>query len=104
MFFDSIFVISFEDVLNILAKSKSEKELFGKGKAKNFYLDGQVAFKIEKNSKNQSNEAIHLFLNQGLKISNSVPLPSVLGNRKELSGGRLLHYASFESGKAILDI
>ena len=104
VFFDSIFVISFEDILNILAKSKSEKELFGKGKAKTFYLDGEVAFKIEKNAKNQSKETIHLFLNQGLKISNSVPLPAVLGNRKELSGGRLLHYASFESGKTILDI
>ena len=66
-------------------------------------INGNLAFVIEKNPKNQYKETIHIFLNQGHILSNEVTPPRLLGNRKELAGGRLLHYVSFEGGQAEID-
>ena len=65
--------------------------------------NGELAFVIEKNPKNQYKETIHMYLNNGHLISEDIGELNILGIRKELVGGRLLHHVSFEGGKAKLD-
>jgi len=96
VFFDSVYIISFNDILLLLKTAKIEK----KGK-KNIKILGKFrgnpVFVIEKNPKNQYKETIHIYLNRGTLICSDVESPKLLGNKKELPGGRLLHYVSFEA-------
>jgi hypothetical protein len=98
IFFDSIYIISFKDILCLLKnaqideRGKKNKKIIGK-------IDGNPAFVIEKNPKNQYKETIHIYLDRGYLLSTEIEYPSLIGNKKELAGGRLLHYVSFEGGK-----
>lgn len=99
VFFDTIYIIPFSEILSLL-KDAQIKERGKKNRKILGYIEEEFAFQIEKNPKNQYKETIHLFLNQGHLLSDSISKPCLIGNRKELSGGRLLHYVSFDGGKS----
>ena len=102
VFFDAIYVISFSEILSLLRDADiSEKGI--KNKKVVGLKNDAPAFVIEKNPKNQYKETIHMYLNNGHLISENIGEPNLLGIRKELAGGRLLHHVSFEGGKAKLD-
>lgn len=98
VFFDSIYIISFEEILLLLKKAKFltkgviNKKLIG-------FIKEQKVFEIEKNPHNQFKETIHIYLNHGHILSTKIIEPTLIGNRKELAGGRLLHHVSFSGGK-----
>jgi len=99
VFFDAIYLIPFTKILEILGNS----DITIKGiKNKKIYgvFNGLPAFAIEKNPKNQFKETIHIYLNQGIQISEKITLPDLEGKTKELEGGRLLHYVRFKGGHA----
>jgi len=102
VFFDKIYIISFKDILSLLREAETEE----RGK-KNKKIIGKKhempVFIIEKNPKNQYKETIHIYINNGKTLGKISEVPQLIGNRKELAGGRLLHYVSFEGGKAVLD-
>ena len=103
VFFDAIYIISFTEILILLQSVKiTEKGI--KNKKIVGLKDGNLAFVIEKNPKNQYKETIHIFLSNGHLLSERLNKPKLIGNRKELSGGRLLHYVSFEGGETRLDV
>jgi len=58
---------------------------------------------VQENPKNQFKTTIHVYLNNGFEISKEVIEPVLIGNRKEVKNGRLLHYIGFEGGKLKLD-
>lgn len=102
VFFDAIYIISFAEILNLLQSAKIvEKGL--KNKKIIGLRNGDLAFVVEKNPKNQYKETIHIFLSNGHLLSERLNEPKLIGNRKELSGGRLLHYVSFEGGETRLN-
>lgn len=102
VFFDAMYVISFAEILGLLQSSeinergRTNKKMYG-------YKNGSLAFVIEKNPKNQYKETIHLFLSNGHVLTEKMTEPSLAASRKELAGGRLLHYISFGGGTATLD-
>jgi len=101
VFFDSIYIISFKDILLLLKDAK----IIEKG-IKNKKITGIVgtspAFVIEKNPKNQFKETIHIYLNRGRVLSDAIEMPKLIGTTKELASGRLMHYVRFEGGKTEL--
>lgn len=102
VFFDAIYIISFREILLLLKNADIEergiknKKILGK-------IDDKLAFNVEKNPKNQYKETIHIFLNQGHQLSNEIKSPQLTGNKKELAGGRLLHYISFHGGETKIE-
>ncbi len=88
VFFDKIYGISFENILELI--SSSEKE-------------GDVYF-IESDVKNQNKTTIKIRSNSGALIASKVDEPNHESKRKELSRGRLLFYVTFNGGMAYLDI
>ena len=102
VFFDAIYVIPFREIILLLQECEIEqkgiknKKIIGK-------KNGELAFVIEKNPKNQYKETIHIFLNQGYLLSDKIEYPELTGNKKELTSGRLLHYVSFNGGKTKLN-
>jgi len=102
VFFDAIYIISFKEILLLLRECKIDQKGI-KNKKIIGSKNGETAFVIEKNPKNQYKETIHIFLNQGHVLSDSIKYPNLIGNKKELASGRLLHYVSFEGGNTRLD-
>lgn len=100
VFFDSIYIIPFERILSLLKNAEFEKKgskiVLGR-------INNELAYKIEKNPKNQFKETIHIFLNQGTFLGKIIERPELVGKSKELADGRLLHYVTFTGGKAIID-
>ena len=102
VFFDGIYIIAFAEILSLLKnatiieKGIKNKKIIGQ-------IKGRPAFVIEKNPKNQYKETIHIYLDRGHLICNKIEAPNIIGNKKELAGGRLLHYVTFEGGKATAD-
>ncbi len=97
IFFDSIYIISFKDILLLLKEAQIDergiknKKILGK-------IGNSPAFVIEKNPKNQYKETIHIYLDRGHILSDKIEFPKLVGSRKELAGGRLLHYVGFDGG------
>ncbi len=102
VFFDSIYIISFKDILLLLKDAQIDergiknKKFLGK-------INNSPAFVIEKNPKNQYKETIHIYLDRGHILSNKMDFPKLVGTRKELAGGRLLHYVTFDGGNTDLN-
>ncbi|MFZ2125102.1 MAG: AccI family restriction endonuclease [Candidatus Saccharimonadales bacterium] len=102
VFFDSIYIISFKDILLLLKDAQIDergiknKKILGK-------ISESPAFVIEKNPKNQFKETIHIYLDRGHLLSDKMDFPKLVGTRKELAGGRLLHYVRFEGGDVEID-
>lgn len=102
VFFDAIYIISFREIL-LLLKNASIQERGKKNKKIIGTIGETLAFIIEKNPKNQYKETIHIFLNNGHLLYQGMIKPTLIGSRKELAGGRLLHYVSFNGGEVTLD-
>lgn len=102
VFFDSIYIISLKDILCLLRDAEVEikgvkyKKIYGS-------IGGQLVFVIEKTPKNQFKETIHIFLGSGCKIGEQLERPKLVARTKKLSNGRLLHYVSFNGGKADIE-
>jgi hypothetical protein len=79
VFFDRIYVISFEKILEIISDKKNLK----------------TKYFIEKNSKNQFKSTIHIDVNEGICLSKDVELPKHKSEIKELPRGRLLFHVKF---------
>lgn len=100
VFFDSIFILPFAEILEMLSIAEIKRHGLGKISGT---IGNNLAFVIEKNPKNQFKETIHIPLTRGIVLSSDVKEPEILGTRKELAGGRLLHHISFKGGGASLD-
>lgn len=87
VFFDSVYIISFKKILEIIANKENLKKIFF----------------IERNTKNQMKTTLHIDINQGMKLGDIVKSPKHLSARKNLSAGRLLHYVTFENGTLEID-
>lgn len=78
--FDTMYIIPFKKILEILSEPKNNK----------------VKFFIEKNYKNRFKSTIHINLNEGVCLSEDIKQPKHISVRKELVNGRLVHYVKFE--------
>lgn len=81
VFFDKIYVISFEKILEILSNKSN---------------DGNNYF-IEEFEKNQFKKTIYLNIDEGECISKNVKIPEHKSNMKRLERGRLLFHVKFKA-------
>ena len=88
VFFDKVYGISFEQILNIISDSNNEGSIFS----------------IEQDTKNQNKTTIKIRSNVGYEIAHRVDEPCHSSVRKEMGRGRLLFYVSFQGGTAYLDL
>lgn len=88
VFFDKVYGISFEKILNIISDSNN---------------DG-VVFSVETDTKNQNKTTIKINSNSGVTIASKVDEPAHESIRKEMGRGRLLFYVTFKGGTAYLDL
>jgi AccI restriction endonuclease len=88
VFFDKVYGISFEQILQIIADPDKEG----------------VVFSVETDTKNQNKTTIKINSKSGTQIAYKVDEPSHQSVRKEMDRGRLLFYVTFKGGTAYLDI
>jgi len=88
VFFDKIYGISFEQILQIISNPDN---------------DG-VIFSVESDTKNQNKTTVKINSKSGIEIASKVDEPNHKSVRKEMDRGRLLFYVTFEGGTAYLDI
>lgn len=88
VFFDKIYGISFEKILEIIADSNNEG----------------VIFSIEEDIKNQNKTTIKINSKAGVEVAYKVKEPKHKSVRKEMERGRLLFYVTFSGGTAFLDV
>ena len=88
VFFDKIYGISFEQILQIISNPDN---------------DG-VIFSVESDTKNQNKTTIKIKSKEGIEIASKVDEPNHESVRKEMDRGRLLFYVTFKGGTAYLDI
>jgi len=88
VFFDKVYGISFEQILQIIANPDN---------------DG-VIFSVEKDVQNQNKTTIKIHSKSGIPIASKVDEPLHESVRKEMDRGRLLFYVTFKGGTAYLDI
>lgn len=88
VFFDKVYGISFEQILEIISNPDN---------------DG-VIFSIEKDVQNQNKTTIKINSKSGIPIASKVDEPLHESVRKEMDRGRLLFYVTFKGGTAYLDI
>jgi type II restriction enzyme len=88
VFFDKVYGISFEQILQIISNSDN---------------DG-VIFSVESDTKNQNKTTIKISSKSGVEIASKIDEPLHKSVRKEMDRGRLLFYVTFKGGTAYLDI
>jgi len=88
VFFDKIYGISFENILNIISDADNEGAIFC----------------VESDSKNQNKRTIKIKSTSGVEIASKIDEPLHESRRKEMDRGRLLFYVTFKGGTAYLDI
>ena len=88
VFFDKVYGISFEQILEIMSDSDNEG----------------VIFSVESDTKNQNKTTIKINSKSGVQIASRVDEPLHASVRKEMGRGRLLFYVTFNGGTAYLDI
>ncbi len=88
VFFDKVYGISFERILEMIGDAANEGRNFG----------------VERDSKNQNKSTIKVNSKSGLVIAGKVLEPTHTSVRKEMGRGRLLFYVTFDGGTAVLDI
>jgi hypothetical protein len=89
VFFDKVYGISFENILNIICDSENEDSLF-------FVESGDA--------KNQNKATIKIKSKIGKEIANKVDMPEHYSQMRELERGRLLFHVSFKGGVAYLNV
>jgi len=87
VFFDSVYVISFKKILEIISNESNFK--------KKWFLDYPT--------KNQKKRTVVVDIAEGRKLATITKLPNVLGTRKKLAAGRLLHYIRLNGGEMKID-
>lgn len=80
VFFDSAYIISFEDILKISSSSSDEG----------------VKFSIEKDTKNQGKTTVKIDINIANLIIDEIEIPDHKSQMKELDRGRLLFFVNFD--------
>lgn len=88
VFFDKVYGISFEQILQIISDPDKEG----------------VVFSVEADTKNQNKTTIKINSKSGVQIAYKVDEPKHESVRKEMSRGRLLFYVTFKGGTAYLDV
>ncbi len=88
VFFDKIYGISFEQILEIISDPNNEG----------------CFFSIESDTKNQNKTTIKINSKSGNEIACKIDEPTHKSVRKEMGRGRLLFYVTFNGGKAYIDI
>lgn len=88
VFFDKVYGISFEQILQIISDPDKEG----------------IIFSVEKDTKNQNKTTIKINSKSGVQIAYKVEEPIHKSVRKEMGRGRLLFYVTFEGGTAYLDV
>ncbi|MCX5632392.1 MAG: AccI family restriction endonuclease [Phycisphaerae bacterium] len=88
VFFDKVYGISFEQILELISNPDNEG----------------VIFSVEKNTKNQNKTTIHINSKSGIQIAYKIDEPEHKSIRKEMDRGRLLFYVTFKGGTAYLDV
>jgi hypothetical protein len=88
VFFDKVYGISFQRILEIISNSDNEG----------------VIFSVEADTKNQNKTTIKINSKSGVQIASKVIEPEHKSVRKEMDRGRLLFYVTFEGGTAFLDV
>ena len=88
VFFDKVYGISFENILEIISDSDNEGPIFS----------------VESDSKNQNKTTIKIKSKTGTEIVSKVDEPRHQSVRKEMGKGRLLFYVTFQGGTAYLDV
>lgn len=88
VFFDKVYGISFEQILEII--SDPDKE--------------DTVFSIEADTKNQNKTTIKINSKSGVQIAYKIDEPQHESVRKEIGRGRLLFYVTFKGGTAYLDV
>lgn len=88
VFFDRVYGISFEQILQIISNPDN---------------DG-VIFSVEKDVQNQNKTTIKINSKSGVLVASKVDEPLHESVRKEMYRGRLLFYVTFKGGTAYLDI
>lgn len=87
VFFDKIYGISFQHILELVACPEQEDEKYF----------------IEQDTKNQNKTTIKIPSQDGICLAGAVTEPNHQSVRKELNKGRLLFYVKFDGGEAFLD-
>jgi len=87
VFFDSIYIISFKKILEIISNPNNLKKIFF----------------IEKNRRNQMKTTFHIDINEGDLLGKINELPEHYSARKNLERGRLLHYITYKKGNLVVD-
>ncbi len=87
VFFDKAYLISFEQILEIVKDTKKEGEIFS----------------IEQDVKNQRKTTIKINVQVGREVISRIDMPSHCSKMKELERGRLLFYVTFDGGYGYLD-
>jgi type II restriction enzyme len=87
VFFDKAYVISFQDILELVSNDDNEGNNFS----------------IERDVKNQGKTTIKVNVKVGKEILGKIDMPHHKSAMKELDRGRLLFYVTFEGGKGYLD-
>lgn len=88
VFFDKVYGISFEQILEIISNTDNEG----------------VVFSVETDTKNQNKTTIKIKSKSGVQIATKVDEPLHESVRKEMDRGRLLFYVTFKGGTAYLDV
>ena len=87
VFFDKAYVISFQDILELVSNDDNEGNNFS----------------IERDVKNQGKTTIKVNVKVGKEIIGKIDMPEHKSAMKELDRGRLLFYVTFKGGKGYLD-
>ena len=87
VFFDKAYVIPFKEILQLSSDPKNEG----------------VIFSIERDVKNQRKTTIKINVQVGKEILGGIDMPEHRSALKELDGGRLLFYVTFQGGRGYLD-
>jgi len=87
VFFDKAYVISFQDILELVSNDDDEGNNFS----------------IERDVKNQGKTTIKVNVKVGKEVIGKIDMPEHKSAMKELDRGRLLFYVTFKGGKGYLD-
>lgn len=87
VFFDKAYIISFKDILSLVADSDNEEKYFS----------------IERDVKNQGKTTVKINVQVGKEILGRIDMPNHESAMKELDRGRLLFFVRFSGGKGYLD-
>ncbi|WP_243349408.1 AccI family restriction endonuclease [Parabacteroides sp. FAFU027] len=88
VFFDKVYGISFQQILQIIADPDKE----------------DIIFSVEADTKNQNKTTIKINSKSGMQIAYRIDEPEHESVRKEMDRGRLLFYVTFKGGTAYLNI